>query len=65
MHGKTGWKGRRLQLGLAVVLVAATLVIVAAALGKSVAGGFGETYKANPATLRRPVQRSSAATGMA
>jgi ribose transport system substrate-binding protein len=66
MHGRTGWKGRRLPLGLGVVLVAATLVIVAAALGgtshkpagnatqaKSSAGGFGETYKASPAILRK------------
>jgi ribose transport system substrate-binding protein len=65
MHGRTGWKGRRLQLGLGAVLVAA-LVIVAAALGgnshkpaqnttqaKSGAGGFGETYKASPAILKK------------
>jgi ribose transport system substrate-binding protein len=66
MHGRTGWKGRRLQLGLGVVLVAATLVIVAAAVGGTSdkpaggatqatpsAGGFGETYKASPAILRK------------
>jgi ribose transport system substrate-binding protein len=66
MHGRTGWKGRRLLVGLGVVLAGATLVIVAAALGgtshepagaatqaKSGAGGFGETYKASPAILRK------------
>jgi hypothetical protein len=66
MHGRTGWKGKRPQLGLGLVLLAATLVIVAAALGstsdkpaggtthaKSGAGGFGETYKASPTILRK------------
>jgi len=65
MHGRTGRKWRRLQLGLGAALVVATLVVVAAALGgstnKSAAtasaakakGGFGETYKADPAILKK------------
>ncbi len=66
MHGPKVSEGRRWKLGLGVTLLALALVIVAAALGstsqkpasaasqaKSGAGGFGETYKANPAVLKK------------
>ena len=52
-------EGRRWRLGLAAMLLAVALVIVAAAFGstaKSSArakGGYGEVYKANPAILKK------------
>jgi ribose transport system substrate-binding protein len=52
-------EGRRWRLGLAVMLLAVALVIVAAAFGstaKSSAlakGGYGEVYEANPAILKK------------
>ncbi len=67
MHVQKGRKGRRMRVALMPALLAATLVLVAAGRGgignkpdaagraaqPTAGGGFGEVYKANPATLKK------------
>jgi len=67
MHGQKGHNRRRMRVALMPMLLAATLVLVAAGRGGignkpdsaargaqlTAGGGFGEVYKANPATLKK------------
>ena len=66
MHVRKGRERGRMRVALMLVLLTATLVVVAAGRGgtghkadasaanaRSGAGGFGEVYKANPATLKK------------
>src|SRR6266568_2407739 len=67
MHVQKGHKGRRMRVALMPVLLAATLVLVAAGRGgignkpdsaargaqPTAGGGFGEVYKAKTATLKK------------
>src|SRR5205823_620330 len=67
MHVRKGRERGHMRVALVVVLLTATLVVVAAGRGgtshkpdasaanarSGAGGGFGEVYKANPATLKK------------